>query len=81
MKKNSSIIILDLNYNTISDLLKNLKKYFSQSGGEIVQDISRGEKRPSIPKCQHLEELLFEQTDGLLARRVVKYYSLIVKKI
>lgn len=81
MKKSSSIIILDLNYNTISDLLKNLKKYFSQNGGEIVQDISWDEKRPNIPKCQHLEELLFEQTDGLWAKGKVKYYSLIVKKI
>lgn len=81
MKKSSSIIILDLNYTTISDLLKDLKKYFSQNGGEIIQDIFWDEKRPNIPKCQHLEEFLFEQTDGLLARRVVKYYSLIVKKI
>lgn len=81
MKKSSSIIIIDLNYNTISDLLKDLKKYFSQNRGVIVQDIFWDERRPNIPKCQHLEELLFEQTDGLLARRTVKYYSFIVRKI
>ncbi|WP_407931551.1 hypothetical protein [Ignavibacterium album] len=81
IKKGSSIIILDLNYDTINELLKELKEYFSNNEGVVIQDISKNEKRPNIPKCQHLEELLFERTDGLLARRVVKYYSLIVKKI
>lgn len=81
MKKGSSIIILDLNYVTINELLKDLKVYFCKNGGIVIQDIIKDEKRPNIPKCQHLEELLFEQVDGLIARRSVKYYSLIVKKI
>lgn len=81
MKENSSIIILDLNYYTINDLLNDLKIYFCQNRGKIVQDIYNDEIRPDIPKCQHLEELLFEQVDGLMARRTVRYYSLIVKKI
>ncbi len=81
IKKGSSIIILDLNYVTISELLKDLKEFFSKNGGVVILDISKDEKRPDIPKCQHLEELLFEQVDGLMARRSVKYYSLIVKKV
>lgn len=81
IKKGSSIIILDLNYDTINELLKDLKVYFCKNGGIVIQDIIKDEKRPNIPKCQHLEELLFEQVDGLIAKRSVKYYSLIVKKI
>ncbi|MFH1194717.1 MAG: hypothetical protein V1720_03330 [bacterium] len=82
MRKNSIIILLDLNYVTISELITRLQTFFTSNSGRVIKPISSiNNHRPNIPFCDHLETKLYEPgVDGLIARRNVNYYSSIVKK-
>ncbi len=82
LNQGSHIIIIDLNFNEVRQVMKSVEEELIQAGGKVLSSLNLipVEHQPNIPFCSHLERMLFSNQSGLLPRRRVNYYRFIMKK-